>query len=57
MYQKRNPNEFDCPSCGNPLMKSRSKNTIRCIWCHAFVDYDGNILTRNKAVEKKINVG
>lgn len=57
MYQKRNPNEFDCPSCGNPLMKSRSKNTIRCVWCHAFVDYDGNILTRNKAVEKKINVG
>lgn len=44
MYQKRNENEFDCPSCGNPLFKSRNKDFVRCTWCHMIVDYKGNIL-------------
>lgn len=51
MY-KKNPFEFDCPCCGNPLNKHRNKNVIRCIWCRSYVDYNGNIIPPNKAIEK-----
>lgn len=30
---KRNPQEFDCERCGNPLMKSRIKDGVKCRWC------------------------
>ena len=48
MYKKSNSNEFDCPCCGNPLIKNRGKSTIRCVWCRSIVDYNGNVLPSNK---------
>lgn len=35
--KKRKDNTFDCPSCGNPLIKSK-KQQIRCIYCKQIVD-------------------
>jgi uncharacterized Zn finger protein (UPF0148 family) len=29
---------FDCPVCGNPLIKSKKHTKIRCIYCKQYVD-------------------
>lgn len=36
--------EFDCPVCGNPLIKSRNpkKHTLRCKWCKRLINSDGS---------------
>lgn len=41
MEKRRNNNMFDCPSCGNPLIKSQ-KQHIRCIYCKQIVDVPHN---------------
>lgn len=30
---KRNPQEFDCECCGNPIYKSRVRDDVKCCWC------------------------
>lgn len=52
---KTNKYEFDCPCCGNPLFKNRNKDTVRCVWCHNIVDYNGNILPKRR--QEKTNEG
>lgn len=39
--EKRSNNMFDCPSCGNPLIRSKQKQ-IRCIYCKRLVDVPQN---------------
>lgn len=36
--------EFDCPVCGNPLIKNRNlkKHTFRCKWCKRLLNSDGS---------------
>ena len=29
-------NEFDCPSCGNPLIES-TRDRIKCQWCNQII--------------------
>lgn len=31
--KKRNPQEFDCEQCGNPLLKSRARDSVKCRYC------------------------
>ncbi len=40
--EKRRHKEFDCPSCGNPLIKSK-RQQIRCIYCKRLVDVPQNM--------------
>ena len=35
--EKQRNNMFDCPSCGNPLIRSK-KQQVRCIYCKRLVD-------------------
>ncbi len=35
--EKKRKNMFDCPICGNPLIRSK-KPQIRCIYCKRLVD-------------------
>lgn len=37
MRKKRNT-LFDCPVCGNPLIKSRRYKKSRCVYCKSLVD-------------------
>lgn len=39
--KKKENSMFDCPSCGNPLIKSK-KEKIRCIYCKRLVDVPHN---------------
>lgn len=48
MKKHRKSNTFDCPSCGNPLIKS-NKQQIRCIYCKRLVDVPQN--TNKKKVK------
>jgi uncharacterized Zn finger protein (UPF0148 family) len=32
---------FDCPVCGNPLIKSKRYAKIRCIYCGHYTDVPG----------------
>lgn len=49
--KKRPPHEFDCEQCGNPLYKSRVKDSIRCCYC-GYVNevgrYRGRFYAKNK---------
>lgn len=49
--EKRKNNMFDCPSCGNPLIKSK-KQQIRCIYCKQIVDVPQNIGKRKEAQDE-----
>lgn len=35
---KKQNNLFDCPVCGNPLIKSKNYEKIRCVYCKSLVD-------------------
>lgn len=50
MKKKRNT-MFDCPICGNPLIKSNRYEKIRCVYCKHLVDVPG--INKNKNKEEK----
>lgn len=39
--RKKRSASFDCPICGNPLIKSRRYEKIRCVYCKSLVDVPG----------------
>lgn len=49
--EKRRKNVFDCPICGNPLIRSK-KPQIRCIYCKCLVDVPQN--TNRKKMEPNL---
>ena len=31
--EKKNPYEFECTQCGNPLIKKKNADFQKCYWC------------------------
>lgn len=51
MKRKRDT-KFDCPICGNPLIRSKRYQKIRCIYCKSYVDVPGINKNNNKKEDK-----
>lgn len=48
----RKGNQFDCPVCGNPLIKSKRYDKIRCVYCKQLVDVPRENKKKNKKEDK-----